>query len=239
MRTTQTTSKTTNKTTNKTKAKPYIGMPMENGVARRYAEQRRSGRQLDDYRRQARDLTAGLADGARVLEVAPGPGYLAIEMAKLGRYRVSGVDISRTFVDLAAAAAQAAGVDVDFRLGDAADLPFDDGTFDLIVCQAAFKNFSQPAAALADMHRVLAPGGTAVVQDMTKAATRAGIRREVEGMALRPISAFMTRRILGWLKRRAYTPDAFQQLVAASPFGTCEFGTSGIGFEARMTKRPG
>ena len=79
-------------------------------------------RQMELYRRQAEDLTAGLPDGAEVLEVAPGPGYLAIEMARAGRVRVVGLDASATFVELATAAARESGVGVEFRVGDAADL---------------------------------------------------------------------------------------------------------------------
>lgn len=57
---------------------------------------------------------------------------------------MTGLDVSTTFVELATAAARAAGVNVEFRVGDAADLPFDTGSFDLAVSQAAFKNFSRP-----------------------------------------------------------------------------------------------
>ena len=51
-------------------------------MARWYARVRGSGSQIEAYRKQAGQLTAGLPSGARVLEVAPGPGYLAIEMAR-------------------------------------------------------------------------------------------------------------------------------------------------------------
>jgi hypothetical protein len=56
-------------------------------------------------------------------------------------------------------------------------------------------------------------------------------------MALGPISAFTTRVILGWLRRRAYTPATFQDLAAASPFETCRVNPYGIGFEARLGKK--
>jgi len=125
--------------------KGYKGLPMEGIVARRYAELRRSGSQIDEWREQAAQLTATLPDGADVLEVAPGPGYFAIELARLGRFRVTGLDISRTFVDIASENARQAGVSVDFRRGDAASMLLADESFDLIVCQAAFKNFAQPA----------------------------------------------------------------------------------------------
>jgi 2-polyprenyl-3-methyl-5-hydroxy-6-metoxy-1,4-benzoquinol methylase len=72
-------------------------------------------------------------------DVAAGPGYLSIEFARRG-YRVTGLDISRTFVDIATQHAQRAGVSAGFRLGDVADMPFASDSFDYVVCVAAFKN---------------------------------------------------------------------------------------------------
>src|SRR5205807_3196185 len=96
----------------------FKGPEMEGPVARWYARVRGADSQLAVYGRQARQLTEGLPEGARVLEVAPGPGYLAIEMARLGTFHVTGLDISRTFVQIASANAQEARVMVDFRQGD-------------------------------------------------------------------------------------------------------------------------
>jgi ubiquinone/menaquinone biosynthesis C-methylase UbiE len=211
---------------------------MEGRVARRYAEQRRSGTQMEAYRRHADELTAGLADGAEVLEVAPGPGYLAIEMARTGRFRVTGLDISHTFVEIASKNVGRSGIDVEFRLGDAADMPFDSESFDLVVSQAAFKNFSQPARALDEFHRVLRSGSTAIIQDMSSGASRADIAEEVNAMALDRASAFLTKAILLRLRRRAYSPLQFEHLVADSAFRTCEIRTAGIGLEVRLHKQP-
>src|SRR4029077_6410316 len=79
----------------------FKGPEMEGAIARWYARVRGSQSQLDMYRKQASELTTGLADGARVLEVAPGPGFLAIEMARSGRLHITALDISRTFVEIA------------------------------------------------------------------------------------------------------------------------------------------
>jgi len=209
---------------------------MEGSVARWYARVRGSDSQLALYRRQARELTEGLAEGARVLEVAPGPGYLAIEVARIDKFRVTGLDISRTFVRIASDNARQAGVAVDFQQGDVARMPFESGTFDLVVCQAAFKNFTLPHSALAEMHRVLRPGGTAVIQDMSHDATHEDIAREVDGMGLGRFSSFTTRATLEMLKRRAYSPGRFASLAATSPFRTAAITTQGIGLEVRLEK---
>jgi len=218
-------------------AQQRFKMPqMEGAMARWYAVQRRSGSQLAGYREQAVTLTEGLPSGADVLEVAPGPGYLAIELARLGRFRVTGLDISHTFVEIASENARRAGVDVEFHRADVESLPFPAGTFDLIVCQAAFKNFRRPVTALDEMHRVLRPGGTAVIQDMSRDATRADIREEVRRMRLNRWNAFATRRTLAMLRLRASTRGGFEQLAARSAFGTCAVQTAGMNMEVRLTR---
>jgi ubiquinone/menaquinone biosynthesis C-methylase UbiE len=210
---------------------------MEGMVARWYSRLRSSGSQMGVYRNQAAQLTESLPSGAAVLEVAPGPGYLAIEMARLGRFHIAGLDISRTFVDIARENARQAGVIVDFRQGDATVLPFDAESFDLIVCQAAFKNFAHPASALDEMHRVLRSGGTAVIQDMSSDASHADIEQEVKAMQLSRLSTFTTMGTLEMLRRRAYSRARFERLVGESAFRTCNINVEGITLEVRLTKR--
>jgi ubiquinone/menaquinone biosynthesis C-methylase UbiE len=212
------------------------GPEMEGPIARWYARVRGSQTQIRAYRKQALELTADLPDGGEVLEVAPGPGYLSIEMARVRRFHVKALDISHTFVQIASANARDAGVDVDFRQGDAARMPFESESFDLIVCQAAFKNFTLPQTALAEMHRVLRTGGTAVIQDMSRDATHADIGAEVKGMELGRLSSFMTKATLERLRNRAYSPAQFERLVKESPFQSWEITTSGIGLEVRLEK---
>ena len=214
-------------------AKPYKGRGMEGFVASWYARQ--TARDRDEFQRTARRIAAHLNPGARVLEIAPGPGYLAIELAKLTNGRITGLDISRTFVRIAAENARKAGVRVDFEHGDAADLPFPDSQFDFIVCRAAFKNFSRPLVALNEMHRALRKGGTALIIDLRKDFSRRAINEYVSGRG------FLNRVIIKlvfntMLKRRAYTKESMEQLVSQSAFGRAEIRTDQIGFEARLHK---
>ena len=217
----------------------FKGPEMEGVVARWYARIRGTRSQIEAHRAEAVRLTSGVPEGARVLEVAFGPGYLAIELARLGRFQVTGLDISHTFVKIASQNAKDAGVTVDFHQGDATVMPFEADTFDLIVCQAAFKNFVHPGSALSEMHRVLRNGGTAVIQDMSSDASHADIEREVNGMRLGRLSSFMTKGTLEMLKRRAYSPAKFERLAAESPFRTCAISSEGIGVEVRLTKQGG
>lgn len=206
-------------------------------MARWYARTRRSASQIEAYRKQASQLTDGLRRGAAVLEVAPGPGYLAIEMARLGRFDVTGLDISRSFVEIASENARQTAVSVDFRQGDVVSMPFDAESFDLVVCQAAFKDFAQPGSALDEMHRVLRRDGKAVIQDMNGDASDADIEREVNRMGLGRLRAFMTKGSLAMVRRRAYSRAQFEHLAAHSAFRTCDIKTEGLGIKVRLKKR--
>ena len=223
--------------TMETRRKRFKLIPeMEGATARWYARNRGSANQLVAYRAQATQLTAELPSGADVLEVAPGPGYLAIEIARLGRFNVTGLDVARTFVELAGEQARRAGVTVDFRQGDVQDMALPDDAFDLLICQAAFKNFTQPVRALDEMHRVLRGGGVAIIKDLNRAASAADIAAEVKWMGLRRWNAFATRRTLAILKRRAYSGEKFERLAAESAFGGCAVHQDGISLEIRLTK---
>jgi ubiquinone/menaquinone biosynthesis C-methylase UbiE len=210
---------------------------MEGMMARWYARQRGTPSQIAAYREQAAKLTGDLQNGAEVLEVAPGPGYLAIEIARLGRFQVTGLDISRTMVDIARENATKAGVTIGFRHGDSSSMPFADESFDLIICQAAFKNFRQPVSALDEIRRVLRQGGLAVIQDLNREASADDIDQEVKGQHLGALNGFITKRVLAGLRRRAYSKAQFEHLVAESNFSKCAITTEGIGLEVRLVKR--
>jgi ubiquinone/menaquinone biosynthesis C-methylase UbiE len=216
------------------RSKAVKGANMEGWIARWYA--RNTAANMDGFRSEAADLAARLQDGAAVLEIAPGPGYLAIALAQLGSFRVTGLDISKTFVEIAGANAKNAGADVEFRQGDAAHLPFAADRFDCIVCRAAFKNFAEPVGALREMHRALRPGGEALIVDMRKDATDAEIAREVLGMNMGWLNALITRATLRGLRGRAYTREAFERMIAQTPFGRGNIVANGIGFAITLSK---
>ncbi|HXQ46343.1 MAG TPA: class I SAM-dependent methyltransferase [Caulobacteraceae bacterium] len=210
------------------------GVVMEGGMARWYA--RTTAKSIQDFETDARRIAGRLAPGAAVLEVAPGPGYLAIALAKRG-FRLTGLDISRSFVAMAKDLADEAGVGVDFRHGDVQAAPFEADRFDAVVCRAAFKNFADPVQAVCEMHRVLKPGGQAVIIDLRKDVTNAEIDAAVEGMRLNPLDQLMTGIVFKTtLRSRAYTSEDFLRLAAATPFGEADIKTDGIGLEVWLRK---
>jgi ubiquinone/menaquinone biosynthesis C-methylase UbiE len=214
--------------------KPYAGMQMEGPMARWYAHITR-GRK--DHRANAQAIAAQLPGGGDVLEAAPGPGYLAIELARLGDYRIRGLDISRSLVKIARDNARRAGLTIDFQHGDVARMPFASDVFDFAVCVAAFKNFPDPVAALDEIHRVLRPGAKALIFDMRKDAPSDAIEQEIRDMGIRGPSAMLTRLIFRYgLLRAAYTRERLASVVARSRFGSGQIVASGVQFELRLTK---
>ena len=215
-------------------AKPYKGMAMEGVIARWYTHIRKEDAELEPVVRQVCEL---LPDGGRILEVAPGPGYLAIELARLGKYQVVGLDISASFVQIARAKAKQAGVAVEFHQGDAAHMPFGADTFDCIVCRAAFKNFSEPAQAIREMHRMLKLGGTALIIDLRGDASPEDIRNAVRNMGLSAINRLLTQATFKhFLLKNAYTGAAIRQMVAQTPFTHCDIREDAIGMEIWLEK---
>ena len=214
--------------------KGYKGLPMEGPTATWYAKN--TGRDRRRFTKMADAVARRIPTDCTVLEVAPGPGFLAVELARRG-YRVTAVDISRSFVQIARDNAAAANVAVDVRLGNASALPFNDASFDLVICSAAFKNFSDPIGALNEMHRVLIRARQAFIFDLRKDAADRDIRAEVQDMQLSPINAWLTRQIFRFgLLRAAYAREQLAQMAAASRFGEGEILEDGIGFQLLLTK---
>ena len=215
-------------------AKAYKGLAMEGVIATWYT--RNTGRDRKRFEDTARLVAQRVRPGAKVLEVAPGPGYLAIEMARRG-YSVTALDISRSFVRITGENAAKAGVAVDVRHGNASLMPFADASFDFIVCMAAFKNFTDPVGAIDEMHRVLKPGGQASIFDLRKDATRQEIDAEVRNMHLSRVNTQLTRWTFQFmLLKRAYSRAELERMAAQSRFSGCEISSNGIGCELRLTK---
>jgi ubiquinone/menaquinone biosynthesis C-methylase UbiE len=216
--------------------KPYKGMGMEGAVARWYAGTTKKS--LNDFKELARRAAEQIPAHASVLEVAPGPGYFAIELAKLGDYQITGLDISETFVEIARRNASQAGVQVDFRRGNASRMPFDNDSFDFLLCRAAFKNFSEPQAALDEMYRVLKPGGQAMIIDLRRDAPMASIKEAVKQMKLGLVNQFLVKHAFRlMLLKRAYTKQEFQDMISRTKFDGVEICESLMGFEIMLSKK--
>ena len=147
------------------------------------------------YARVAGEVAAA-HPGGKVLEVGSGPGRLAVRLAREApSMTLTGVDISEAMVERAARRAAGAGLSerVRFEVGDVGALTLPDGEFDGVVSTLSLHHWPNPVKGLAEIHRVLKPGGEARIYDLAH-----------------------------WLWLPAQSGDRLAQLAAASPFGEGE-----------------
>jgi arsenite methyltransferase len=112
---------------------------------------------------------AGIERSHRVLDIACGSGATALLLARESECDVVGVDLGSRAIEQATDAARAAGLAgrVRFRRGDAERLPFADSGFDVALSECSLCTFPDKRGAIAQMARVVRPGGVIAIADVT------------------------------------------------------------------------
>jgi SAM-dependent methyltransferase len=129
---------------------------------------------VDEFHSGQRNATvrlaqlAGVAGAEDVLDVGCGIGGPSRFLAKAFGCRVTGLDLTAEFVEVASMLARRTGLagKVNYRQGDALDLPFADASFDLVWSQNAAMNIADRDRLYAEMRRVLKPAGKLAIQDV-------------------------------------------------------------------------
>lgn len=218
-------------------SKGYSGAGMEGFIARYYDKTARRY-MMGLYQKWAEGASQRLRDHSAVLEIAPGPGLLAIELARLRPLKVTGLEISRTFVEIARANAREAGVDVEFQEGDVASMPFKDEAFDFLMCTSSFKNFAKPLKALAEMYRVLKSGSKAWISDLRHDVSDTTINTFVKNeMKMSGFGGvFMRYSFKRMLRPRALTKAQFEELISRTQFSNATITENEMDLEVLLEK---
>jgi len=152
----------------------------------------------------------------QVLEVAVGTGL------NLPLYpptvTLSGVELSPAMLALARQRATEHDLNVDLREGDAQALPFDDASFDTTVCTLSLCTIPDPAAAIAEMRRVLRPGGLMLLLDHIGSTWPPiwAVQRLIEQFTIRSAGEYMTRRQLPLVQAAGFEILETQRLKAGT-----------------------
>ena len=108
---------------------------------------------------------SGVKSGARVLDIACGPGLVVCAFAEVGAH-AAGIDATPAMIERAKDLAKSKGLlNVEWHVGVVAPLPFADHGFDVVTCRFAFHHFPSPIDAFAEMNRVCKPDGMILVCD--------------------------------------------------------------------------
>jgi ubiquinone/menaquinone biosynthesis C-methylase UbiE len=160
--------------------------------------------------RDARAWSCGQATGD-VLEVAIGSGRnLSFYPPEI---RLTGVDLSPDMLDLARGRAADLGRQVHLHEGDAHQLSFPDASFDTVVCTFSLCNIPDYRRAIAEMRRVLRPGGLLVLADHVASDRRfiLGGQRLLEKLSLRKAGDYQTRRPLPLVEQAGFVVEVQQR----------------------------
>lgn len=152
---------------------------------------------------------------ARILDVATGTADLAIEALKLDPEKVVGVDISEEMLRVGRLKVEEMGEHdrIELRRGDSERLPFSDRQFDAAIVAFGVRNFENLNRGLAEIHRVLKPGGMLVILEFSH--PRVFPVKQVYGFYSRFILPRVGRAVSGNDGAYRYLPDS----VAAFPDG--------------------
>ena len=97
-----------------------------------------------------------------ILDVGTGTGYLAAILSESG-HSVTGLDMTEGMLEKAKEKAKESGLFINYELGDAENLHFEDNTFDIVVCRYLLWTLPDPKKALSEWSRVVKPGGQIVI----------------------------------------------------------------------------
>jgi SAM-dependent methyltransferase len=135
---------------------------------------------------------APLARDRRVLDAGCGMGYGTAMLARAGARSAVGVDIAEEVVEVAVADAEPG---VELVAGDVRELPFDDASFDLVVCFETIEHIAEQDAAVAEFARVLAEDGVLVVSSPNPDAYPAGNPHHVRELRPDDLAALVSRHL--------------------------------------------
>ena len=171
--------------------------------------------QLDEL---ARDLASRTSEGP-LLDVGTGPGRLLGAIHRVApRIRLYGLDIAEAMVQRARSVLE--GIEVDLRAGTIERTDYPSDFFEIVTCTTSLYLWDEPIACLAEIHRILRPGGRAclyeVYQDADYDAVRLGLRENLRGESL------LRRLLLPWLLRDqlriTYRLEDYRRLLDRSVF---------------------
>lgn len=184
-----------------------------------------AGQMMDGvFRAVAEDVVSAAASG-EILEIGAGTGYLSAEIAERNRsLSLTAMNRSPGMVQAAESRIHRAGVGRQAKVsrGEATDIPYPGDSFDHVISLGGLDHWSPRELALAEIHRVLKPGGSAWLYSLRREMPEEGWERVSERLTalMRPVFDVA----VALPAERALTEGQINSLVGRTPFGTAEIG---------------
>lgn len=199
-----------------------------------YAEWAENAQATRDVYRGLAAKVASETRAGKILDVGSGPGHVSIELAKfLPSVEIVGLDMSASMIEMAEKSVDEHGFSarIEFRQGDAAEIPFKDASFDFVVSSWSLHLWKRPAQILSEVHRVLKPGCSALVYDARGDAPQEGIKKW-----MRSTDSLVMRLGLWHSFSAGYTPQKIEAVVRDTPFENCDVQVEGANMSVWLTR---
>jgi len=169
----------------------------------------------------AEEVVSTLREGT-ILDLGTGPGYLPIQIAKKSpSIKIDGIDLGRKLIAMARANAIKAGVSdrVNFEIGNAGDLRFEDGSYDMVLSTGMLHMLNDPVGVLRECYRVLKPGGEAWIYDPARVTSNIDKKEYSASLSVREKMIFL----LFMLYTRFNPPHTYNKEQVSGMIGQTDF----------------
>lgn len=173
------------------------------------------------YSRVAEEIVSSFEEGA-LLDLGTGPGYLPIEILKRSPLiRCDGIDLSSRLIRMARVHAQKAGVAdrLNFEVGNAAELRFEDESYDMVISTGMLHMLKDPVKVLRECYRVLKPGGEAWIYDPARVSSQLDKEKWKASLSvLERLSYLLFKLYLRINPPSTYGREQVEEMIAATKF---------------------
>jgi ubiquinone/menaquinone biosynthesis C-methylase UbiE len=214
--------------------KQLLSQGIEGYFAIKYYEFAKNSKEMQrEYAHLAENVASMLQRG-KLLEIGPGPAYIAIETAKrIPKIEITGLEISNTMIEIAKNNAEGHGVSkkIAFQKGDASQMPFEDSEYDFVITSGSLHHWKKPTQTINEIYRVLKPGCSALISDLRKDAPKERIKEFAN-----QIDSRIMRLGLMHSFREGYTARQIEEMVKSTQFKGAQIKEEEISMQILLKK---
>jgi len=200
----------------------------------KYCEFAKNSKEMQRGYAHLAENVASMLQKGKLLEIGPGPAYIAIEIAKrLPEIEIIGLEISNTMIEIAKNNAEEHGVSekIAFQKGDASQMPFEDSEFDFVITSGSLHDWKKPTQTINEIYRVLKPSCSALISDL---------RKDTPKEKIKEFANQIDSRIMRWglmhSFKEGYTARQIEEMVKSTQFKEVQIKEEEISMQILLKK---